>query len=219
MNDMSVTCVDRERIFMDGSAEEWAALEVHAAVCAECGEQVRIWKGLSVAAGELRQEWETPYLWTKIERGLAEQSAERPSRVRAWLNWPGKTVFEWRTVAALILLILVSGTTTWLIFHGRDGSNSPLLLGNSAVSKVERAEAAYQKAIDKLDEQARPQLDPPSSPLMANYREKLLVLNNAIAELREQAGQNPANAHLRRQLLAMYREKQDTLQEILEAKR
>jgi hypothetical protein len=219
VNDMSVTCVDRERIFMGGGAEEWAALEVHAAVCAECGEQVRIWKGLSEAAGELRQEWETPYLWTKIERSLAGQSAERPSLVRKWLNWLGKAGFEWQTVAALILLILVSGTTIWFVFLGRGGSNSPTLLGNGAVSEVERAEAAYQKAIDKLDEKARPRLDMPSSPLMASYREKLLVLNNAIAELREQAGQNPANAHLRRQLLAMYREKQDTLQEILEVKR
>jgi hypothetical protein len=36
--------------------------------------------------------------------------------------------------------------------------------------------------------------------------------------LRLEAGQNPSNAHLRYQLLAMYREKQGTLQEILETK-
>ena len=84
---------------------------------------------------------------------------------------------------------------------------------------MERAEAEYQKAIDKLDAQARPQLDPAATPLMASYREKLLVLDNAIEELRAEAGQNPANAHLRRQLLAMYQEKQETLQEVLEAKR
>jgi len=47
VNDMNVTCGDREGIFMDGSAEEWAALEVHAANCAECGEEVRIWKSMS----------------------------------------------------------------------------------------------------------------------------------------------------------------------------
>jgi hypothetical protein len=54
--------------------------------------------------------------------------------------------------------------------------------------------------------------------LLANYREKLLVLDSAIGELRAQTEQNPANAHLRRQLLAMYREKQNTLEQILEEK-
>ena len=219
MNDMKVTCVDRERVFMDGSAEEWAALETHAAVCAECGEEVRIWKSMSVAAGELRQEWETPYLWTKIERNLTEQSVEKPSRVRAWLNSIRVTGFHWQTAAALALVIVVTGGVVWMKPWKSPDHNSPYFLRNSAVNEVERAEAAYQKAIDKLDEQARPRLEASSSPLMDGYREKLLVLDNAIAELRAETGQNPANAHLRRQLLAMYQEKQDTLQEILETKR
>jgi anti-sigma factor RsiW len=83
---MNVTCVDRERIFLDGNVEEWAALEVHAATCTECGEEVRVWKNMSSAASELKQEWGTPYLWPKIERLLSEQMEQKPSRVRAWLN-------------------------------------------------------------------------------------------------------------------------------------
>jgi hypothetical protein len=54
---------------------------------------------------------------------------------------------------------------------------------------------------------------------MANYREKLMVLDSAIDDLRAQTGQNPSNAHLRYQLLAMYQEKQRTLEELLEEKR
>ena len=86
-------------------------------------------------------------------------------------------------------------------------------------AEVERTEAAYERAIDKLDARARPQLENSSAPLMANYREKLLVLDSAIADLKSQAGINPSNGHLRRQLLAMYQEKQDTLEELLEAKK
>jgi len=219
VNDMNVTCVDRERIFMDGSSEEWAALEAHAANCTECGEELRIWKSMSTAAGELRQEWETPYLWSKIERRLSEQMAEKPSRLRAWLNSLKMTGFQWQTAAAMALLIVVTGTATWTILHRGTSTDSPTFLRGQAVNEVERAEAEYEKAIDRLDAQARPQLEQPATPLMASYREKLLVLDNAIAELREEAGQNPANAHLRRQLLAMYQEKQETLQEVLEAKR
>jgi len=93
-----------------------------------------------------------------------------------------------------------------------------VLLKDTTVKEVENAEAAYERAIDKLDAQARPQLEHSSAPLMANYREKLLVLDSAIADLKSQAGMNPANGHLRRQLLAMYQEKQDTLEQVLEAK-
>ena len=217
MNDMNVNCADRERIFMDGSAAQRAALEAHAATCAECGDELRIWNSVSTAASELRQVWETPYLWTRIERGLAEQMAEKPSRLRAWLNSIGISSVQWQTVAALLVLALVTGTA-WKILHVSHGSGDSVFLKNSAVNEVERAEVEYQKAIDKLDAQARPQLEAAATPLMASYREKLLVLDNAIDELRAETGQNPANAHLRRQLLAMYQEKQETLQEILETK-
>jgi hypothetical protein len=86
------------------------------------------------------------------------------------------------------------------------------------VREVEKAELAYEQAIDNLDAQARPQLENASTPLLASYREKLQVLDSAIADLQAQAGINPANGHLRRQLLAMYQEKQDTLEQVLEAK-
>jgi len=84
---------------------------------------------------------------------------------------------------------------------------------------VESAEAAYEKAIDELAAEAKPQLDSPATPLLASYQEKLLVLDSAIDDLRAQAGMNPSNAQLRYQLLAMYREKEQTLQEVLEAKK
>jgi hypothetical protein len=217
---MNATCADRERIFMDGNAEEWAALEVHAGACAECGEEVRIWKSFSVAANELKQEWDTPSLWSKIELNLVEQMQQKqPSPKWNWLNFLGIEGFHWQTAAALALVLAISGTASWMLFRTKQKPNDQTFLENSAVKDVERAEAAYEKAIDKLDAQAQPQLKDPATPLMASYREKLLVLDNAIAELREEAGQNPANAHLRNQLLAMYHEKQQTLQEVLEIKR
>lgn len=214
MNDMNVTCADRERIFMDGSAEEWTALETHAANCVECAEELCLWKSMSSVASDLKRDWETPYLWTKIERGLTEQMSEKPLRWRAWLNSMGMAKFHWQTAAAMALLVVVTAPAVWWVSHR--GSDDPTFI---RVSEVERAEAVYEKAIDKLAAQAQPVLDGQATPLMASYREKLLVLDNAIDELRAEVGQNPANAHLRRQLLAMYQEKQDTLEEVLGAKR
>ena len=219
---MNITCDDRERIFLDGTPEEWLALEAHAATCAGCAEEVRAWKNLSVTASEMHQEWDSAALWPRIEEALKQQS---PASNGKWFHrifggW-NLGLAQWQVAAAALLLLTLTGSAIWFVAHPRGGKVSPnvALLNDSTVNEVERAEAVYERAIDKLDAQARPQLENSPSPLMANYREKLLVLDSAIADLKSQAGINPANGHLRRELLAMYQEKQDTLEQILEAKK
>jgi len=217
---MNITCNDRERIFLDGTPEEWAALEAHASNCSTCREELAAGKNLSVAASELHEEWDSPSLWPRIERALAEQSAS--AKTSWWERLLGSwnlTSLEWQTATAALLLVLLTGTAVWIASHRSAGDPfAGSLLKDPAVRNVEKAEAAYEEAIDKLDAQARPQLDKASTPLMTSYREKLQVLDSAIADLKSQAGINPANGHLRRQLLAMYHEKQETLEEFLEAK-
>jgi hypothetical protein len=216
---MNITCNDRERIFMDGTLEEWAALEAHAGNCPACREELSAWKHLSVTASEMHEEWDSPALWPGIERALAEQSASIKTSwwERLLGNWkPGS--LEWQTAAAALLLGLLSASAIWFITRPNRDRIPSREKTFVSVREVEKAEAAYEQAIDNLDAQARPQLDKASTPLMASYREKLQVLDSAIADLKSQAGINPANGHLRRQLLAMYQEKQDTLEEVLGAK-
>src|SRR5258708_18898268 len=80
------------------------------------------------------------------------------------------------------------------------------LLKTSALAEVERAERDYMSAIDKLAAEASPQLNA-DTPLMAGYREKLLVLDSAIADLRAQTGGHPSNQTLPLPRLAMFAEK------------
>ena len=220
---MNVTCKDRERIFEDGSAAEWQGLEAHAAWCARCAEEVRAWKSLSVAAKELQDYSPSPELWIRIERALAEedsrkrQGAERKSWLSFFPAWsPG-----WQTALAGAFVLILTLSAGWLYLrppkHLEDNDKS--LLKSSALKEVESAESTYEKAIDKLAAEAKPQLDTPATPLLASYHEKLLVLDSAIDDLRAQAGLNPSNAQLRYQLLAMYQEKQRTLEEVLEARK
>ena len=226
---MNVTCGDRDGIFEDGTPAQWAALEAHAATCAACAEEVRAWKALSFAAAELRDYSPSPALWPRIETALVANTAPAlaPSlrdQLSAWLGFS----LSWRlaAVSAFALLLLVSGGLIYrhqTIAPTRPADSSHFaqdpLLKTKALDNVEKAETAYVQAIDKLALEAKPQLDKPETPLMANYREKLQVLDSAIDDLRAQAGENPSNAHLRYQLLAMYQEKQRTLEDVLEARR
>lgn len=220
---MNVTCNDRDRIFEDGAPAEWVALEAHAASCPNCAEELRAWKSLSVAANELRDYSDSPSFWPRIKRALAEEAARNAHRAerKSWFSFlPGfSPVWQTALAGAFVLALTISGG--WIYLHRpvAPGENDASLLKNSALKEVESAEATYERAIDKLAAQAQPQLENPATPLLASYHEKLLVLDSAIAELRAQAGMNPSNAQLRYQLLAMYQEKQHTLEEVLEAKR
>jgi hypothetical protein len=220
---MNVNCEDRERIFLESTPEEWQALEQHALTCAACAEELRAWKQLSVAAAELRDYQESPALWSRIESSLREQqsaAAARGSRRRFFDFVPHFShVWQMALAGAMVVTLAVSGG--YLYTHrstaGPVATNNRLLK-SGALAEVERTERDYMAAIDKLASDAQPQLSQ-ETPLMASYREKLLVVDGAITELRAQAGENPSNAHLRYQLLAMYQEKQQTLQDVLETKR
>ena len=215
---MNVTCNDRDRIFEDGTAAEWAALEAHASSCAACAEELRAWKSLSVAAQEMRDYTETSAFWPRIERALAEEAA-RKSRRKGWLSFLPSIPLGWQTAVAGAFVLVLTISAGWIYFHPpRKPASDPSLLKSAALEGVEKAEAAYVQAIDKLAAETKPQLENPATPLLANYHEKLVVLDSAIVDLRAQAGLNPSNAQLRHQLLAMYQEKQRTLEEVLEAR-
>lgn len=221
---MNVTCKDRGRIFEDGTAAEWAALEAHAAGCAVCAKELRAWKSLSVAAKEMQDYSASPELWTRIERALIEEDTRKAQRAerKGWFPFLPTISVGWQTAFAGAFVLILTVSVSWIMLHRPDrrvdqDQQDQSLLKSSALKEVESAEAAYEKAIDKLAAQAKSQVEDPATPLMANYHEKILVLDSAIDDLRAQAGLNPSNAQLRFQLLAMYQEKQKTLEEVLEA--
>jgi hypothetical protein len=220
---MNVTCSDQDRIFEDGTSVEWAALETHAVICPLCAEEVRAWKSLSIAAQELRDDSEGPSFWPRIEHALAEQAARTAPRAQgsSWLAFLPHFSLGWQTALAGAFVLVLTVSAAWIYLHRSPNvgtADDPSLLKTAALKEVESAETAYERAIDKLAAETKPQLEDPATPLLANYHEKLLVLDSAIGDLRAQAGLNPSNAQLRYQLLAMYQEKQHTLEEVLETK-
>jgi hypothetical protein len=169
---------------------------------------------LTKAARTLHREWESPELWPAIASAIAEaetDAAQRPVRYRAWVPWAAAAALVIATTA--MLLVLRDGVT-------RDTTAPPAraserLLSDESLADVEQAETRYIAAIEALAEKVQP-AGAPTSSLEANLRERLLVIDAAIAECRAEIDRNRFNAHLRRQLLTIYQEKRQTLERILE---
>jgi hypothetical protein len=201
--------------------EAWTELEVHGAGCAECRGRLSLWREIGEAAPALRKAWDSPDLFRRIEQAVVAGSpAARPAEPAAAAR--PASLFRWAPAAAVAALVVLS-TVGVRVFRDSSG-REPLanrsfgrepLMTEQALSEVESAEAAYLTSIEKLSLLARPRLQDPRSPFAAGYREKLMLLDSAIAEMRGEIERNRFNTHLRRELLAMYREKQRTLQDLM----
>jgi hypothetical protein len=183
----------------------------HFKTCAACRREYRLWNEISASARELHEEWETPGLWPAIRETL---EAERKPEVFWWKQW--KT---WAIAATLAIAIAVpvrmwrnslsTGTAT------QATSSTPPFLTEQALREVETSEAAYRRSIEKLSQLAAPKLAAASSPAVVNERERLSLLDSAIAETRANVASNRFNIRLQTALADLYRQKQETLHEIL----
>jgi len=215
------TCDRFERTLARQDADAvWAELESHARSCPECSTRLSLWKEIEEAAPTLRKDWDSPQLRERIARSLSESVPAARAGAGEDARTPGR--FRWVPAAAVAALIVLSiaGVRVLRNSGGRDplsslGSRRAALLTDEALGEVETAEASYLTSIEKLSRLAGPRLRSATSPLAAAYREKLLLLDTEIAEMRGEIDRNRFNTHLRRELLAMYREKQRTLEELM----
>lgn len=214
-------CSDFEKALARG-ADSILALETHAAACEDCRKRLRLWKEISESAPALRKTWESPDLFPRIARTIASaspRSAGDSARPRQR--------FVWLPIAAAASLFALSMIGLY-VFKPGESARDPIsnlrvplepLMSEATLNDVEAAEARYLESIEKLSRPARARLESPETSLLAAYREKLQLLDSAIAECRNQIEQNRFNTHLRRELLAMYQEKQRTLQDLMKEAR
>jgi len=196
---MTITCERIDDLLFEGDAESLALAEKHAAQCRSCREKLDDWNDISSTAKSMRATWQNDMLWPRIQRSM------RPS-------------FGWMRIAAAIVVTIGIGSSVWFAAHVRashDKAFDQAILRTTALDDVERAEKAHVDAIDKLEKLAGPKLDEPQTPILVSYKEKLMLLDDAIAECQTNIDQNRHNAQVRKQLLAMYSEKQRTLQDVL----
>jgi hypothetical protein len=169
-----------------------------------------LWTDLSSTARELHQDWETPDLWPRILQGL---DAEPKPRAPWWKDW--------RFSLALAAGLIVAAAVPLYLQHRQPKApivakaKNPDFLTEQALLEVEKNEAAYRKSIEHLSQLAEPKLEDSSSAVAVNAQEKLLMLDAAIADTRSNVATNRFNLHLQTTLAELYREKQQTLKELL----
>jgi hypothetical protein len=214
---MKFECGDLERAL--AISELMPEAREHLKHCATCRREYRLWNEISGVAKELREEWQSPELWKKIQRTLEAEPKPNPKPVW-WREW--KT---WVAAAAVLAIAAFFGLRPW----ERGQAPSPAaettpipqlprdrdFLTEQALNEVQRTEAAYRRSIERLSQLAAPELQKPASAMAVNYREKLLMLDSAIAETRANLDHNRFNVGLQTELANLYREKQQTLKELV----
>jgi hypothetical protein len=199
---MTINCNQLDDLLLEGDPDSMQLAAQHAETCDACMQSLASWNEISATAQELHATWNSDLLWPRIERGIrAERQLTRP-RV-------------WQIAAAVVLLAALAAAAFIAQRRMRAAEFDNNILRASAVDEVERAEEAHVAAINHLETLAGPRLEQPSTPLLVSYHEKLLMLDDAIAECQSAIDRNQKNAYLRRQLLTMYSEKQRTLQDVL----
>jgi hypothetical protein len=193
---MIFQCGDLERALR--TPELMPDARAHAERCLPCRMQLSLWTEISRIAPQLHEEWESPELWPRIRNRLAAEPERRPHRRPWWVL----------AVAATVALAAVLLTP-----RGSSPHESRELLTDRALEEVQQAETAYAQSIERLAAIAGPQLERSASPVAAAYREKLTMLDSAIAETKRIAAQNRRNTYLRNELASLYSEKKKTLQD------
>ena len=209
---MTFDCKDLERAL--AVPELLPDAREHAKVCDACRRELWLWSEMSAAAPGLREEWETPDLWPKIRQTLAaQQKAANPRGL------VGR--FDWRMMAGLAAVLAIAVSV--VIMQYSRPAPAPAtpqdsdFLTEQTLKEVEQTEAAYRASIDKLTRLAQPKLNASENPAAIAAREKLLVLDSEIASVRSTVSRNRFNAQLQAGLAVLYRDKQDTLKEILQS--
>jgi hypothetical protein len=180
----------------------------HLKECSACQEQVEHDERLKSLVKLLKEPIEAPGLWTRIERTLYEEQQRKEGswvrRIR-WRPVPLIPVAGITLIAACILLY------TWL----SPGLGESKLLAQGALEKVEKKETEYIKAIVDLEKTVLPKMEELDMELSLLYKDKLETINSQIKLCKEALSENPANAHIRRYLLAALQDKKQTLNEIM----
>lgn len=182
----------------------------HLKTCASCQERIQQDTRLLSLAKSLKRPVESPHLWDRIEKSLREEQRKGKHAEVKISRW---SLLRLLPAAAAVLLIVIVGF--YFLLKPETGKSG--ILTESALAKIEKKEKEYIEAIEELEEQTLPKMAEMNLELMLLYRDKLETIDDQIEQCKEALSENPANAHIRRYMLAALQDKKQTLKELLES--
>lgn len=202
-----MTCKELER-YDKGELNE-VEFRRHASRCPACREALLLDEEIMSLAKGSREHIDAPRLWSRIESVLGKEIAQEDSeRKGLFLAWK-----PLRLVPAALIILLAAGLGFY--FGLLEHTPSSGLLAKKALAKVEQKERDYIEAIQELEEQALPRMANLDLELAFLYKDRLETIDDQIARCREALASNPANAHIRRYLMAALQDKKETLADVL----
>jgi len=195
-----------------------AEFERHARECSICKEKIRLDEQLmSMAKFLARKPVHAPHLWSRIEESLRKER-EILHHVPPAARKTHRRILHFKLlplVPAAAVFLLAAGLGIYFGLKALSGLSASGLLADKALAKVEKTERHYMQAIAELEKRALPKMASLDLEMMFLYRDKLETIEAQIERCQEALAANPANAHIRRYLLAALQDKKKTLAELL----
>ncbi|MFC1569389.1 hypothetical protein ACFL4L_04080 [bacterium] len=179
----------------------------HIKTCLNCAEAEKKDHDLLDLARSLKTEVNAPTLWARIGSAI-QQNIEQKEGYGLKSRWGRHPLFR---MAAVLLL----GIGLGLFLKSGLLLTQSGILSDSVLKRVEAHERVYESAIADLETEAGQQLVEMDFELMLLYRDRLVTIDEQIHECKTELTRNPANAHIRRYLLAALKDKKETLNEII----
>jgi len=195
------------------SAQEF---ESHLSQCAFCREQATRDARLEAALPALREPARAPLLWERIEAGLLEETRSGSGQGPIGKGFVLGRFFKKRLIYIPAAALFLAAVGLGVFFAMKPRLSDSGLLAQRALKNIELKEQEYVRAIRDLEKTALPKMAGMELEMMSLYRDRLATIDAQIERCREAVSANPANAHIRRYMLAVLKDKQETLAELLE---
>ena len=198
---------DRLDDYVDGSLSEgeFQEVELHIASCAACRDEERHLRRILAQASALPREMAPPRdLWAGIAERIEAERRVRP----AW----------WGSVGLAVAAALVVAVGAALLLRTEPASLVPALMTTPASlgpTSIGAAEQEYEQAATALMAALQARRDTLSPETLAGVEKNLLVMDQALSEVRAALGRDPGNPELTRMLVSTHRKKVETLRRVV----
>lgn len=196
---------DRLDDYVDGSLSEgeFQEVELHIASCAACRDEERHLRLILAQANALPREVAPPRdLWAGIAERIEAERRARP----AW----------WGPVGLAVAATLVLGVATALLNRSEPIAppvmTTPVSLDPTSIGA---AEQEYEQAASALMAALQARRDTLAPETLASVERNLLVMDQALNEVRAALGRDPGNPGLTRMLVSTHRKKVETLRRVV----